>query len=201
MTASFEPKKIRSFLAILLPDDVKSQIYHYTSPLRRLPLDLKWVAKENYHLTLKFFGSLTKSQIDRVNLYLNELAPQVNSFFLNYGGWGLFPNQRHPRVLWVGLGGAALNALQKLWLELENDLSKLGFPKEEKRFHPHITLGRFRSAANIELLFPIMEKSPLAKEMGSFPVADLHLMESKLGPTGPSYASLSAYPLRTKGPS
>ncbi|NPV28283.1 MAG: RNA 2',3'-cyclic phosphodiesterase [Firmicutes bacterium] len=196
MENAFGPKKIRSFLAVLLPDDVKNQIYQHLNPICRLPLDIKWVEKENYHLTLKFFGSLTESEIRKISLFLTELTPQVDSFSLKYGGWGLFPNRRHPRVLWLGLGGDALDALHNLWLKIENGLLNHGFPREEKSFHPHITLGRFRSPANIELLLIKMKGSPLSGEIGSFPVSELHLMESKLSPAGPSYSSLAAFPLR-----
>lgn len=199
MSGSLKPEKTRSFLAVLLSDVLKNRIYQVTESLRQLPLDMKWVEKENYHLTLKFFGFLTKSQLEQINLYLHELTPKLACFSLKFGGWGLFPNEKRPRVLWLGIDGD-VDYLLQLHSQLENDLARLGFPPEEKRFHPHLTLGRLRSSSNIESLLKKVKESPLAQNIGSFPVAKLHLMESKLGPAGARYFVLSSYPFRRNPP-
>lgn len=187
--------KIRTFVAILLPEHVKTRIYQITFSLRQIPIDIKWVDQENYHLTLKFFGNLTKNEIAKVDQVLTHLVFQEYHFFLTYGGWGLFPNQECPRVIWLGLGGD-LSHLQDLWIKLENAFAKIGFPREDKTLHPHITLGRIRSSSNIKLFLKKMQDITLSKKMGSFTVKEIHLMESKLSSKGPLYTSLHSYPLR-----
>ncbi|HHW41129.1 MAG TPA: RNA 2',3'-cyclic phosphodiesterase [Syntrophomonadaceae bacterium] len=190
-------KKTRSFLAILLPDAVKKAIHQVSSPFRKLPLDVKWVEERNYHLTLKFFGSLTASEIQRVHDTLKQLTPDVEQFSLSYGGFGVFPNLMRPRVVWLGLAGEVERLIQ-LYTKIEEKLFTAGFPREEKKFRPHLTLGRFRSNANIDLFIKFVNENPLPDHIGNINVDELHLMESRLTPGGPHYTSLAAYPLRKK---
>jgi len=196
---SASQKKTRSFLAILIPDAVKKAIHQVTSPFRLLPLDVKWVEERNYHLTLKFFGPITASEIQRVHDALNQLTPHVEQFSLSYGGFGVFPNLMRPRVVWLGLAGEVESLIQ-LYTKIEEKLFTAGFPREEKRFRPHLTLGRFRSNSNIDQFLKIVKENPVPDHIGNFDVVELHLMESRLTPGGPHYTSLAAFPLRKKSP-
>ncbi len=199
MLDSFGQKKTRSFLAILLPDAVKKTIHQVTSPFRLLPLDVKWVEERNYHLTLKFFGPITANEIQRLHHTLNQLTTHVEQFILSYGGFGVFPNLMRPRVVWLGLDGE-VESLNRLYTKIEEKLFAAGFPREEKKFRPHLTLGRFRSNVNIDLFIKFVKENPVPDHIGNFDVVELHLMESKLTPAGPHYTSLAAYPLRKKSP-
>lgn len=193
--------KIRSFLAILLPSDIKKAIHQqFSSKLKKLPLDIKWVEEENYHLTLKFFGSLDVKDIQQINNILNQIIPQIEQFTLSYEGLGVFPDLVNPRVIWLGLSGE-VEKLKTLHSKIENELSAAGFPREEKKFQPHLTIGRFRSNSNLELFikfFNEFREAPFSPQIRDIEVQELHLMKSVLTPAGPRYSSLAAYPLRKK---
>lgn len=197
MSDTIMQKKTRSFLAILLPADAKKIIHQVSSGLRQLPVDVKWVEEENYHLTLKFFGSLTTDEIQRVHDTLNRLTPQMEQFTLSYGGGGVFPNLKQPRVIWVGLTGE-VEKLSRLHAKIEEKLFTAGFPKEEKKFRPHLTIGRFRSDSNLDLFIKFLKENPLPQHLGNISVQEFHLMKSTLAREGPHYASLAVYPLHKK---
>ncbi len=158
--------------------------------LKGMPVDAKWVPEQNYHLTLKFLGAITPGEVQSLSNHLQALARR-SSFSLSVGGWGMFPSVRRPNVFWAGMGGE-LEALQALWRELDDRLSERGYPRD-RHFHPHITLGRFRSPANVDSLIARLQSMPALNQIGAFPANALHLMESKLGPAGPSYRALSSY--------
>lgn len=184
-------KDVRSFLAILLPEELKKRIYKSLAPLRRLSLDVKWVEEENYHLTLKFFGSLTAEKIRRVSELLPHLAAKTPPFHLQCGGLIVFPNRRRPRVICLSLEGD-LQLLHALQSKIDAQLADAGFPREKKRFHPHITLGRLRSLRNSHALFKMMSDGGELVENG-FEVDKFFLMASQLTPQGPHYTPLASF--------
>ncbi len=157
--------KIRSFIAIKLPQPLMTAIYGLTVPLRRLQLDAKWVGQDNYHLTLKFLGAITQEEITAIDGRLQTLRSRPG-FDLTAEGWGMFPNTRRPSVFWLGLGGE-LEALQRLWQDLEDRLSEIGYPRDA-RFHPHVTLARFRSQAGITGLIDALRAQAAFSGLGSF---------------------------------
>lgn len=193
--------KTRAFLAILLPDAIKKAIYaQFSSKLKKLPLDVKWVEEENYHLTLKFFGYLSAKEIQKIHNIMNQLTPQIEQFTLSCEGLGVFPDLSNPRVIWLGLSGE-LEKLKTVHAKIERELSAAGFPVEEREFQPHLTIGRFRSDSNLELFIEFFDKAkeiPFSPQFRDIEVQEIHLMKSVLTPSGPRYSSLKAYPLRKK---
>lgn len=127
----------------------------------------------------------------KINELLNEIISE--KFTLTLGGWGVFPSFKKPRVLWIGIGGS-LKKLGAVKDNLEDKLSQAGFSKEEKEFHPHITLGRFRfPQSDISVFIPKLQEILQFKFPVDFLVDGFHLMESKLTPKGPYYSSLFKY--------
>jgi len=183
-------EQIRAFTAVLLQPELQQRITDCAGPLYKLPLDVKWVEKNNLHLTLKFFGSLSREDIQKAVTQLKIIAEQEKAFYLQCGELTALPNSSHPRVICLSLKGE-LDRLQLLWQRIENTLAAAGFPKEKReKFNPHITLGRFRSRGNWAVI---------AKNAGPFPddqilVDKIHMMASKLTPRGPIYSPLAVIP-------
>ncbi len=183
-------RKIRSFIAIQLPQELRLALRELAAPLQVLPLNIKWVPESNYHLTLKFLGDIAPDDLHGLTDHLQALTER-DSFSLSLGGWGMFPDRKHPGVIWVGLGGD-LEALQRLWKSLDNCLQAGGYPGDP-RWHPHITLGRFRSRDSADSLIARLQQTPAFDHIGSFTVTGLDLMESRLSTSGPSYHPLSSF--------
>jgi 2'-5' RNA ligase len=181
-------RNVRSFVAIELPQELRSALRALTAPLQSLSLNVKWVPESNYHLTLKFLGDVAENDLGAIGDRLQTLTDR-SGFTLSLDGWGMFPNAKRPSVFWVGLGGE-LDALRQLWQEMEDSLSAGGYPRDS-RWHPHITLGRFRSQEHVGNLITRLQQAPSYEQIGSFTASGISLMESRLSPAGPAYRQLS----------
>lgn len=193
-------EKIRAFLAIELPEDVKAQLRELQQRLKVGKEEaVKWVEPEGIHLTLKFLGNITWKQVEEISRAVSPVAKEIRPFALRPEGLGAFPNLRAPRVVWVGVGGE-LEPLLTLQGKIDRALSPLGFERE-KEFSPHLTLGRVREKA------PSRIRELLGRELGelevprmaSFQVAGVSLMRSTLTPGGAIYRQLASFALANRG--
>jgi RNA 2',3'-cyclic 3'-phosphodiesterase len=174
---------IRAFIAINLPGHVEEVLGAVSQELApRLPDGaVTWVAPERIHLTLRFLGDTPLNRLETLYSMLDAVAGQHQPFTLQLGQLGAFPNERRPRVIWVGLAGD-VEVATTLQQALDAALIPLGWQPEGKPFSPHLTLGRVkRHHAKIQL--------PWGKATvpASFAVRDIQLMESQLRPQGPIY--------------
>lgn len=117
-------------------------------------------------------------------------APQFQPFDVTVAGFGAFPNERRPRVLWVGLRWPA--ALASLHHALDQTTLRLGYKSEERAFSPHLTIGRVRqnvSSGGLQSIRDELERSSIG-EIGTCKVDAIHLYKSELKPTGSEYSKL-----------
>ena len=138
---------IRTFVAIELSDEIKRVLSELMESLREKDIrEVRLVRPEGVHLTLKFLGDIPVGKVDAVKEALSCVTSHA-PFELDLDGTGVFPNERKPRVLWVGIKGdmAPLNALQS---DVENALEGIGFRRERRDFSPHLTIGRIRDTAS-----------------------------------------------------
>ena len=96
-----ENDKIRSFIALEIPEGTQELIYKtISSKFMRLPLKVSWVKAENMHITLKFLGDTMFSRIKRINSGLKLITEKTGQISLNCGKVGIFGSRKFPRVLW-----------------------------------------------------------------------------------------------------
>ena len=179
---------MQCFIAISLPEELKAKISGIQEKLKAAGADVSWTRPEGMHLTLKFFGEIEDKRIPKIEKALDAVVNGIPTFTLSVSGMGTFPDMRRPRVIWIGLkeDGGNLLRLQK---GVEEDLKKTGFPSEDRRFTPHITLGRIRSNKNTDKLLRLIEEEKV-EELGSFDVSEVHLIKSELKPAGAEYTEL-----------
>ena len=185
---------MRTFIAIELGKPVKDALSRLQSELNKSEADVKWVFPENIHLTLKFLGEVKEEKIPKIIQSLKKIAHTVNSFRAEINTIGAFPNAKSPRVIWVGIEQGKENLLQLAEL-IEDGAVKLGFPREERKFSAHITIGRVRSPKSKAALLQTMEQlqfDPLSQTIKS-----IALFKSTLTPKGPIYEKLSEESLKT----
>jgi RNA 2',3'-cyclic 3'-phosphodiesterase len=184
---------IRSFLAIEIPENRREVVAGYIKELRQIPSKVKWISREQSHLTLKFFGYLKEETIERISGALSTVIPKHPEFSLTLDRIGAFPSLFRPRVIWLGLGGEK-GELEKLYQDIEQGLIPLGLPKEDRPFHPHVTLGRNKSNELNEPLYRFISDWTV-KETAPFRVKEITLLRSDLKPTGAVYTRLKGFPL------
>jgi 2'-5' RNA ligase len=139
--------KIRSFIAISLPADIRRELARIETELRKgAGAPVKWVETANLHLTLKFLGDIEFENIPAILDAMYKAAGTTGPLNMELNGLGVFPSPRRVRIVWVGLGGETekLAALQQ---RLEISLEPLGFARESRDFQPHLTIGRVREQA------------------------------------------------------
>jgi len=146
-SAKEDKSAIRTFICLEIPDSIKDRIADLQNALRRIDAQISWVKPENIHLTIRFLGDVPSTKIGLVREAANRAALSVNGFEIEVGGAGCFPSKKNPRVLWVGLASMPAS-LKRLRNAVEDELAREGFPREEKSFSPHLTIGRVRSPRN-----------------------------------------------------
>jgi len=184
---------IRCFLAIELPDDLRSGLAQVQEELKRSRADVRWVAPGNIHLTLKFFGNVPDDEIETLAQAAREAAAETAPLQLKATGVGAFPSPTAPRVVWLGLGGDMV-PLTQIFYRLEKAFAALGYPPEGRAFNPHLTLGRVKSPANRDKLARLLAKLPPV-DWPPFAVGELILFQSVLSPKGSTYTPLRVIPL------
>lgn len=180
---------IRAFIAVEIDLQTKQKISNLVSSLEKSNADVKWITKEQMHLTLKFLGNVEQSKIQEISNVLKSIADNFKPFSISLSNIGGFPNLDHPRVIWVAINknaGILKNIAEKIDLELE----KSGLKKDSREFKSHLTLGRVRSSKNMAALIKLIKETAFSSE-NDFNITKLILFRSALTPKGATYTVLS----------
>ena len=181
--------RIRTFIAVDLDKAVRNRTIALQETLMRTGTEVKWVEPVNLHVSLLFLGEVEDREVVDVCRVVEEVAKEHPSFLMSVETAGCFPNPRRPRVLWVGVGEGT-QPLCAIHDALEIPLLELGYRREERKYSPHITLGRVKSDRPMEKLVSALAQHAGWKG-GEIQVRELLVMGSKLTPQGPEYTVLS----------
>ncbi len=184
---------IRCFVAIELPEKLKNDIDQYVTQLRPLAPKVKWVKAASMHITLKFLGNQPPTVVDAVIETLLTDLPDTPPFWLTVSGFGAFPNERRPRVFWLGIRSEPREPFYALQAAIEERLERMGIESEQRRFSPHLTLGRVKFPQDFTPLFDFAQRRPFPEF--SFKVNRFVLMRSFLKPQGAEYRPLHVFSL------
>jgi 2'-5' RNA ligase len=191
---------LRAFIAVEISPEIHKAIENKTAPLRAA-LDsslVRWVPTDNIHLTLKFLGDVSPTNVKMLSQMLSVEVSQHASFTLKFGGLGAFPNPGRPRVIWIGIQAPAeLEALQH---GIEAAAATLGYPTEKRSFSPHLTVGRVKQkigSAGMQKIRAALEETQVGS-LGTAWVNAVHLFKSDLKSTGAVYTRLFSTPLKNE---
>ena len=177
----------RLFVAIDLPDATKDEV------LRLREDDLppgRWSRREALHLTLHFIGEVPEAVARAYQRALTKVdAP---AFKMRIAGVGQFPIEERPRVIWAGVENTP--ALRAVYEAVGKALESEGFRRERRRFHPHITLMRFKKPLRRGLASKWIQ-THLDFNTEPFRVEQFVLYESELKPSGAEYSKRGVYDL------
>ncbi|HET6972728.1 MAG TPA: RNA 2',3'-cyclic phosphodiesterase [Pyrinomonadaceae bacterium] len=188
-------KDWRVFCAVELPAEVRARLEEHILRLRREVPDAaaSWSRVENIHLTLKFFGNVEVKRIEKISAAAERVAKQFSTFQIGVGETGVFPRPSRAQVLWIGISDPSgqLSALQE---RLENECAAEGFAKEDRAYHPHLTIARLRKPegarhladAHLQMRFETIEVE----------LKEIVVFRSELSPKGSKYTAISAADLR-----
>ena len=176
---------MRVFVAINPTEAVRSRVKAAARPLREAGFPIRWVADENVHLTMKFLGEVPEERLEDLYRAVDEAAECVSSFDMNLKGFGAFPSLRRPSVVWTGIDLDP--ALAELQGRTEDALAVLDYPREDRRFHPHLTLGRARKKARPSEFEGLAEAMERLEYSDNCRVEAVDVVRSVLMPTGAVY--------------
>jgi RNA 2',3'-cyclic 3'-phosphodiesterase len=184
----------RLFVAVELPAGLKDALARTRDSLRAdVGNRVRWSDPQGIHLTLKFLGDTDERRVPGLNRAIDDACSVCASFTVGLAGLGCFPDWQRPRVLWVGLQGQ-LEELGRLQARVDAALAGLGFPREERAFTAHLTLGRVgdgMTATDRQRLASAMRDTP-APPPALMLVREVSLMRSQLMPGGARYSRLYA---------
>lgn len=183
-------QRVRTFVAVETSEAVRAAAAKVIRRLAKHDAPVKWVEPENMHLTLKFLGEVNSLEIPEVCRGVAEAVAEVAGFSFDIVGVGAFPKIERPRTIWLGVTIGA-DELAELHKQIEKGLKKLGYPPENRRFSPHLTLGRVKHAGP-----ELAELSELVKSLSDHPIGttavdEVTVFSSELTREGPVYQALS----------
>jgi len=193
--------QFRLFISINLTPELLAMLTDLQVQLKRqlASQPLRWARPEGIHLTLKFLGDTETGRIEEIVRALTRAVESHQPFELGIGGLGCFPNQRKPRVLWVGVQDPN-DHLRRLAANVADAMAELGWKRENRPYTSHLTLARVKKYANNQdkqALSELLSSVEIANNLGVLPVQTIHLMRSQLQPDGAVYSSLITVPLNS----
>lgn len=185
--------KLRTFVALELPEKIRTDIRKLQHAFRSHRFDIRWVKPLNMHLTLVFLGDISQTHVEAASRVLSETASQYPIFDLIPRGVGVFPSIRKPRILWVGITGQT-DILRAIQGTVRREMNLLGLTSENRPYKGHLTLGRVKNRIHQGRLMDALGTHQ-AFVSQPFSVKHLVMFKSELTSGGPHYTQLCVAPL------
>ena len=179
---------MRTFIAIELEAQIRDNIQAIINHLKKKGGNIRWIKPQGMHLTLNFLGETPHHAVPDIETALKNTMAPYTAFPLRVKGVGVFPPRtKRPRVLWIGI--TQNSELERIKEAVEQALEALKFPRETRKFHPHLTLGRVKSYDQMDLILDELMRLQ-DKEFGEMRVEKIILFESTLKPSGAEYRKI-----------
>jgi 2'-5' RNA ligase len=188
---------MRLFLAIALPDAVRS---HLLVARQRLETGLPKIAytkPQNLHLTLKFLGEVEPKRVDAITESLSKISTQRME--LQASGIDCFPARGPVRIVTAALSGT-LPPLRALVDNIEQRMKFLGFEREQRAYKPHVTLGRARPVLSAKFRQLASDATVDLWPGPTFAPTEFVLMDSQLSPEGSKYSAVARFAIPSEIP-
>lgn len=186
---------MRLFLAIELPDPVRRHLFDVATELKRTlgsSAPVSWTKEPNLHVTLKFLGEVPDDRVPVICDALRVIKQSPPALRLRGEGIGAFPSRGSIRVLHARVWGDG-DRLVTLHAQIESRVAALGFPRENRRFQPHVTLGRPREP--LRGVWEALESAVAGRFPGpEFFTTSFTLVQSRLNPAGAVYTAVASFP-------
>ena len=188
--------RIRTFIAVSLSSSILSGIEKLVRTLKTDCGDVRWVEPQNLHVTLKFLGDIPLNDLPQLIRTVTQSVSQTDSFDLTFQGFGAFPNRESPKTIWIGCHEGSAELIQ-LAERIDAGLFSIGYPKETRRFSPHLTIGRVKTKepGTISPLMSVFDEQQ-DHLFGSCSVSEVQIFSSELTRRGPIYDELAVIPLQ-----
>ena len=182
----------RIFCAIEFPGEVVKRVEQHIAHLRKTAPNVSASWSRSFHLTVKFIGDTPSGKIDLISEAAERATAGVGAFDVVVSGAGAFPKSGSAKVLWIGIGDPT-GKLGALHGRLEQSCADAGIAKQDRSFHPHLTIARLRRSQGAS------ELANAHKDLGFdevvVSVKELLVIRSELSSAGSRYTTLSRHKL------
>jgi len=184
---------IRAFIGIDTPASLRNTIADLQRDLHVSSVHVRWEKPENFHITMKFLGDTTRSVLEEIAEALKEEVARVPVLTFRADTVGAFPSRSRPRVIWLG-SSTVPDEIFSLQRTIEQAAVKFGFEPEQRRFHPHVTLGRVKDRDGLEDLISTLKQCTFTSF--SMTLEAVSLKQSTLTPEGATHSELFRLPFQ-----
>ncbi|HJR54050.1 MAG TPA: RNA 2',3'-cyclic phosphodiesterase [Gemmatimonadota bacterium] len=182
---------VRAFVALPCPPGLRAAIARKIGEWKALDADVGWADPAAVHVTLRFLGNAEPAALKRLSALLAEVAEAAAPVRARPGATGAFPGWSRARVLWLAIESGG--RVERLAAAVEAAARAAGFEAEERRFTPHLTLGRVRGRQRAgRAAGAVREWTPGGE---AEPIPEMVLYRSDLGPRGARHTALARFPI------
>ena len=200
----YAQRVMRIFVALDLDPAIRERIQKFVEEIRTTVPDARWISGEFLHVTLKFIGEQPDAAISQIEASLRSI--QAEPFPVSFNGTGFFPTPRAARVFWIRI--QAEDGLTRLAKTIDESLARIGLPKEDRAFSPHLTLARARGGSGtpgrrtddksnrqFATLLEFLATYP-APDFGTMSAREFFLYRSQLSSKGSQYTKIARFELQ-----
>ena len=184
---------MRLFFAFAFENRIKQKIFENIKILQRdIAKGVKWVEKENLHITFRFLGETRSEIINDLNNKIETYVREFPSFPISFGELEIVPNFSRPRIIWYKMieeKGIA----KKIFLAVESTLCDFNFEKSRKPLKLHTTLGRVKYPQKQDWQAILKRAKPISEKVFC---KELTLFKSQLTSSGPIYSIVKKFSLK-----
>ena len=183
---------MRLFFGIKLSEKVRNSVSRAIAKQDFGRVPFRWVPPENFHFTLKFLGETDENKLPAIRDGAVKVSQGIeNGFSLSLDEFGAFPSLSSPRVIFYSVIDG-VDVLTYLAKGLEREMSALGFRKEKRTYHPHLTLARIKKRPAPEIIEKLKKVPPL-REDNTQRVDSFQLIRSFISRSGARYEKLADF--------
>jgi 2'-5' RNA ligase len=186
---------MRLFVALDIPEAVRENLAAIRDNFSSMDSHLRWVPKQNLHVTLKFIGSVPTEKLSAIIEALHDVSV-VGRVQVCIRGLAWYFNPKTSVMLWATVEDS--EPLTALAAAVDQRLVSLSIAPENRSFAPHFTLARGSSrnlTAGISIALSELAEKYKKHDFGSVTPQEFHLMESKTLPTGSIYSKVQSFSL------
>jgi len=174
---------VRVFIAVELSEEQRENLESLKKKIRSTGANIKFVEKENLHVTMLFLGEISENDLKTVEEECVKAVEGLSPFGLSLHGVSAFPGEQYIKIVWAGVKDGAED-LVKIKENLDKNVS-IGM-KDMRKFAPHITIGRVRDVEDKKKFLSLLDKFKKT-EFGKTLVKGIKVKKSTLTPEGPVY--------------
>lgn len=131
---------MRVFIAIAFSDKVKQYLRTVQDIIKTTAYGGNFTHYKNFHLTIKYIGNIYNGEYEELTNCLDDICEHTTPFSIRIGDIGMF-HKKSSSIVWVDVTKGK-KLLKELFQEVEKEVTKSGFDKEERKYRAHITLAK-----------------------------------------------------------